>query len=331
MRRYRSFVIIFFTFLIVFFGHQQSSLAATKVNTPTPKGITLSPALESVKIQSTEPEHQLTFYITNHKNTPQTINIKTADFNTLDETGGLVFVGSNPTQLQKKYGLASWISLPQSTITVQPNQSANLTAFILNLPSLSSGGHYGALMLQLDGNSGSSSKSNEVSVQPIASSLLFVDKAGGDTHFLSLANVYATHNLFSLPSSVTLRFKNNGNTHLIPRGIITITDPSGKLVSKGVINENSGIILPETYRRYSVPLNKVASSTHPGKYKMHVDFRFDGYEQYRSYQTSMFLLASWAVAALAVLIVLAALAYVFMKKTTVKKYFVTAFKKHKNH
>jgi hypothetical protein len=273
--------------IICFVAFSNNSSAATSKKTPS--GITLSPAIVKAEVAQNEPQHRLEFKISNNENSAKIINISTADFNTLDESGGLVFVGTNPTQIQKKYGLATWLTLPQTTVTIQPKQTVDITAFILNQPSLAPGGHYGALMLALADNAGPSSK-NKVSIHPIASSLLFINKEGGDIHKLSLSNVYISHSIFSLPDSVTLRFHNDGNTHLIPRGVVTVSDSGGKLISKGIINENSGIILPQTNRRYSVPLTKVATATTPGKYKVEVDFRFDGYDQFRSYRASVFLL-----------------------------------------
>jgi hypothetical protein len=266
-----------------------SSSHSTAVDTTPPHGITVTPAFQQVNIKANETQKPISLSVTNNRPTTQTVTLSAADFNTLNESGGLFFVGTNPTALQKKYGLAKWISLPQKQITLQPKQTVTINATILNLPDLSSGGHYGALMLATE-NPGQSQSKNSVALHPIASSLLFITKMGGDTHKLSLSNVSISHNLFSLPVSATLRFYNDGNTHVIPRGIVTVTGPKGKLISKGIINDNSGIVLPETFRQYYVPLQKISSSRAFGHYKIKVDFRFDGVEQFRSYQQSFYYL-----------------------------------------
>jgi hypothetical protein len=280
-----SFIVLLVITSCLFFTNKTSADAKQQ----SPKGITLSPALVQATVQSTESEHQIVFHITNNEPTHQNIKISTADFNTLDESGGLVFVGTNPTHLQKKYGLAEWIALPNTSLSLEPGQTAEISATITNQSTLSPGGHYGALMLTLNDSSQSPTQ-NKVAVQPIATSLLFVNKVGGDTHRLKLTTVNSNHNIFKLPRDITLRFYNDGNTHLIPRGTIEITDPRGKLVAKGVINENSNLLLPETYRKFSVPLKQISNSVFPGKYKITTNFRFDGYDQIRTYQTSQFLL-----------------------------------------
>jgi hypothetical protein len=292
------------------FWAPKGSASAPTIPAATP-GITLSPAVVQTEIASTESEHQINFQITNNKPAAQDINISAADFNTLDESGGLVFVGTNPSKLQKKYGLASWISLPQLSITLAPKQTATITAIISNQGSLSPGGHYGALMLSLN-DASRPGGSNKVAVHPIASSLLFVNKVGGDTHKLRLTDVNSSHSIFKLPSSTELRFYNDGNTHLIPRGTVEVTDPRGKIVAKGIINENSNLILPETYRRFSVPLNKISSPALPGKYKITVNFRFDGYDQFRSYQTSRFLLTPPLLVSIFIITIIIALLVVLL-------------------
>jgi hypothetical protein len=293
--------------------YNRGSAAAT-VKQATPQGITLSPAVVQAEVASTESEHQLTFKITNNKPVTQNIDISSADFNTLDESGGLVFVGTNPTKLQKKYGLATWLRLPQTSVTLAPRQTAEVQAIISNEASLAPGGHYGAFMLSLTDES-QPSGTNKVAVHPIASSLLFINKVGGDTHRLRLTAADTDGNIFKLPKTVTLRFYNDGNTHLIPRGTVTITDPRGKLVAKGIINENSNIILPETYRRFSVSLNRTSTALIPGKYKIITSFRFDGYDQFRSYQSSQYLLTPplLVIALLIVVIIIAIVVFLSYK------------------
>jgi len=280
--------------------------------TSTPSGITVSPAFQKVSIPQDASEQPVSFTITNDKSVPQVISLSVADFNTLNETGGLFFVGSNPTDLQKKYGLANWVSLPIKDLTLQPNQTTKVNASVLNLPTLQAGGHYGALMISLSTNN-SATSSNKVGLHPIASSLLFVTKLEGATYQLSLSGVNYKHSKFSLPSSIELRFQNLGNTHLIPRGDVTIADNKNHLVARGIINENSGLILPVNYRIFKVPIKRVDPTNSFGKYKLSVAYRFDGYDQYRVYQSTISLVPVWLFI-LIVLIFAAGLVLVVSRK-----------------
>jgi hypothetical protein len=246
---------------------------------PAPTGITVSPAFQQVSILPNEAEPTITFKITNNYAAPITVHLSTADFDTLQETGGLFFVGSSPTQLEQKYGLAKWLKLPADAVTIGPGQTADIKAAVSNSTDLAAGGHYGALMLTLP-SSTSANQSNRVAVKPVASSLIFLDKRGGEIYAMKLAHVDVSKIYFKLPTAVSLTFANTGNTHLIPRGTVEILNPSGKLVSKGVINENSSIILPQKSRKLSVPLQQVASASLSGQYKLRVSYRYDGIGNY---------------------------------------------------
>lgn len=267
-------------------------------------GVTVSPAYQQVTIAPGETAHPVKFRITNNEPLTQTLDLSVQDFNTLGESGGLFFVGTNPTELQKKYGLAKWFSLPFKTLTLQPGQSQVVSGDVLNLPDLSPGGHYGALLLA-ERSGGTAAQANKITLHPIASSLMFVTKTGGDTHSLKLADVSSHHGLFDLPSSVTLRFQNDGNTHVIPRGLVTITDSSGKVFSKGIINEDSNIVLPQSFRQIYVPLDKVGGAHAIGRYQLRVDFRFDGFNQYREYRSSFIYIPKF-IAAIIVIVLVAA-------------------------
>ena len=287
-------------------------VAAGRVSAaPAAPGITISPPSQQVAITPGEESHEVNFKVTNNRPSAQSLQISTADFNTLEDTGGLVFVGANPTQLQKKYGLAQWLNIPQSSLSVPPHQTVIVKAQVLNLPSLSPGGHYGAILLHAPGQNSIVKGKNIVGLNPIGSILLFVNKVGGDIHKLRLDRVSRTGNTFKLPDSVTLRFYNSGNTHLTPRGVVTITDSSGKVVERGVINEDSSVILPEVYRLYTVHLAKKSNSHKTGRYHLNIAFRFDGFDQFRFYQTGFLLIGPIVVLGGFVVIVVLVSAVIF--------------------
>src|SRR4051794_27905573 len=101
--------ICFLSFTAFIFLAATTSAASPKQQY-TPKGITVSPALQQVSIPGDVKDEPITFAITNNEHTTQNLSLSVADFNTLDESGGLFFIGTNPTALQKKYGLAKWIT-----------------------------------------------------------------------------------------------------------------------------------------------------------------------------------------------------------------------------
>ena len=67
---------------------------------------------------------------------------------------------------------------------------------------------------------------------------------------------------------------NSGNVELTPYGAIEIKDMFGNTVAKGVINEGSLITLPESVRRFDVPITKQARFLAPGIYKTYINVHF---------------------------------------------------------
>jgi hypothetical protein len=295
-------------------------------NNAQPEGITVSPAFQRVSLSPDKAEQPVEFRITNNRTSPQEINLASADFSSLNETGGLFFLGSTPTQLQKKYSLSAWMSLPEIRITIAPRQTVTIKAIIQNQPSLAAGGHYGALMLSLITDAGSSSP-NKVALKPVASSLLFVTKQGGEIYKLSLTHVTDNHGLLRLPDEVTLRFKNEGNTHLVPRGVVTLTSPGGQVVKRAAINEDSAMVLPESARRYSVKLQSIARAASPGKYTLAVDYRFDGFDAIRSYRKSFYVAAPSVIIVFLVLVFVVVLMAYLAKKKGLKLKFLSVKKR----
>lgn len=260
------------------------------IGAATPPGITVSPAFVQLDIPADQPSRLVEFQITNNRPVGQTIKLSTADFNALEDTGGLIFAGTKPSQLTQKYGLASWLNLSQAEVTLAPGQTAKVQLTIDNRPDLTAGGHYGALLLNVS-EPNQSGTNNAISLQPIGSALLFINKVGGDIHNLSLDNIHLNKNPFVLPSRVVLDFRNQGNTHLVPRGTVQIYDPSQRLISQGVINQDSNIILPELRRKITVNLSRVSLPEWPGKYSLNVNYRYDGYNDFKTYKTGLWLLA----------------------------------------
>jgi hypothetical protein len=126
--------------------------------------------------------------------------------------------------------------------------------------------------------------------------------------------VKSDRSLLSLPHSVDLNFQNVGNTHLVPRGIVKVFDPSGKTVSQGTINESSSIILPQARRLYTTPLRSLISISKPGKYKIEVDFRFDGIDQVRAYQSSFWYISlPWLIS---IILLIGIVAYIVFRVLT---------------
>ncbi|MDB5169139.1 MAG: exported protein of unknown function [Candidatus Saccharibacteria bacterium] len=267
----RWFSIISFLAFLSFPSH---ALAAQKI----PVGITLSPLLQQIQIQAGDVAKSFDVTVTNNTGTVQEISLSARDFGSLNDTGGLIFEGAKNNYSQK-YGLASWLSVSQDTVVLNPHESKTLLASIENRSSLQPGGHYGAVVASV-GNLDSQSPDAVVINQQLVA-LVLVTKVGGEHYDLRLKQVTHNGNWLHLPSTVILRFQNPGNVHVIPRGLVELKSPSGTVMARGVINVDSAIVLPESFRTLPVDLTPVGKAfPWPGQYHLSVQYRYDGLDRF---------------------------------------------------
>lgn len=257
-------------------------------------GITISPAFQQVTLSQNTASATFNFSVINNTDETYEFKLSTVDFGSLDESGGVLFMGQSNKSLDYKYGLSQWATLGQDRIVVQPHAKVKVPITIDNKQSLAPGGHYGAVLVSPANVDGHPSK---VEINQVMSSLLFVTKQGGAVYDLKLQDYSVSTHLFSTPARVKLRFQNAGNVHVVPEGVAYITDPKGRLVKQGFINPGSAIVLPETFRQLSIPMETTAVAWMPGIYHLHVAYRYQGQSSGQTRDVSFLYINGWYVIA----------------------------------
>lgn len=251
-------------------------------------GLTVSPAFQEILLRQSDQETHFTVSLKNDTEVSTTLGLTVYDFGSLDESGGVAFLGAS-SDLAKKYALASWMIPETERVTLAPGETGLVSVRIKNDETLSPGGHYGALMFQVEDTTGvHGSVADNVSVKQMFSTLVFMKKVGGEVYGLALDEQQFNDSLFGLDESVVLPFRNDGNVHVVPRGVVSIRDPLGRMVAKGAINEETSIILPETKRNYKVKLSDQATAFIPGKYTLQTVYRYDGKDDFSTLATSFY-------------------------------------------
>ena len=301
--------------------------ASVAAQTPKPTGgVTITPAFQRLEIGSEQPKLEGSFTVQNNAATPATFELSTVNMGTLDETGGLIFSGL-PQDYQNKYGLAEWIELPKNSIVVAPHKVATVSFNIKNEASLSPGGHYGAIIVKQDANKTSD---KQVTISPQAASLLFLLKRGGETYGLSLSSIKANYSIWSLPTKVEMPFKNEGNVHVVPSGIVRLKNTFGDEIAKAVINPESSIILPERRRKLGANFADVPKTIWPGRYRIEVEYRYDGSEEIQTY-TQTFYTANLKVLLTLMGSVIAILFILYKFRRLIKKLLKYAYRFTRKH
>lgn len=242
-------------------------------------GLSVDPAFQEITFVQKDTKTDFFVSLTNDTAVSVTLRIAVFDFGNLDESGGVAFLGIS-NDLGKKYSLASWIHPEKDVITLKPKETQKISVTIENRDSLSPGGHYGALTFKTEDTSEGDTGGDIISVNQLFSTLVFVKKVGGEIYNLELKESEYKNNLVRFQDTLRLRFQNSGNVHVVPRGVATVTDPFGRTVAKGIINEESALILPETFRVYPVHLGVLAMSFVPGRYTMEIAYRYDGKDDF---------------------------------------------------
>lgn len=262
-------------------------------------GFAVSPAFAQVEVRSDVPSAGYTLQIVNHNAVGQNFVLSVVDFGALDESGGVAFLGSPVSELEHKYGLASWMSLEKNTVYVAAGQTAAVKVAVDNRQSLAPGGHYAAVLATAVNDPGTPA-GDRVGVKQVVSSLVLVTKDGGARADLKLVSQDGRGDWWSLPSAVVQRFQNTGNVHVVPRGVIELKDPAGRVVKRAAINDGSQVILPESFRQYKTALQSLKAAILPGRYKLVSTYRYDGIEATAKLETSFWYagqIVVWIVAA----------------------------------
>lgn len=245
----------------------------------SPNGLTVSPAFQEVVLD--QKDIQKDFFVSLSNTSQGTVILRVAkyDFGTLDESGGVAFLGAS-NDLEKKYALASWMYPEKDILTLGPGETQKILVTVENSDTLGPGGHYGALTFSVEDASQGALGREGISVNQLFSTLVFVKKIGGERYQLELKSVDYQSSLFRLQKRTQLHFLNGGNVHLVPRGTVVVLDPFQRMIARGIINEQSTLILPESSRVYSLSLETIARSFVPGWYTMEISYRYDGKDDF---------------------------------------------------
>ena len=277
-----SFAVASVLTVLVLPGFAFAAAPTTIANKPASnQSIVISPFLSETKILTTDKSKDVSINLTNNTGKTQSFVVTALDFGSLNDSGGVLFAGKTDDKLVHKYGLASWLHLPQDHITLESGKSTKVQATIVNKTTLGPGGHYAAIIMTVDNPTNAGSQT--VSVKQKISALVFATKVGGEVYDLRLTNIQHDGDWRQLPKLITLNFKNTGNVHIVPRGTVRLVSPSGHVISQGVVNDASAYVLPETTRQMVVQTESVSNhGWEPGTYQLQVNYRYDGYDRFAS-------------------------------------------------
>ncbi len=256
---------------------------------PTPStdfGVSVSPSLIQLDLDHNKPLTKITY--TNHTKQDIQLFLSASDFTELEDGYKLSFLSQKDPE-NYKYRLSSWISFGQNTFVLKPGQSQDVLVLI-NASQLSPGAHYGTILAKIEQGKGDET----IQIQGILSSLLFVrTSTGTEKESASIQTFTQVENLLGFPANFSLRFNNTGETTLTPYGLVEIRDVWGNLVAKGTLNQDSLQTLPESVRRYDIPVKHIAPVLFPSKYHATFTMHYGKKPDYLKSELTFYSIGSW--------------------------------------
>ena len=99
-------------------------------------GLAVSPAFQELAIKPDQSRADYTLQLINRNATDQNFRLSTVDFGALDDSGGVAFLGKPSSELEHKYGLASWMILEKDAVFVPAGKTVAVTVTVDNRQSL---------------------------------------------------------------------------------------------------------------------------------------------------------------------------------------------------
>lgn len=278
-----KYIAVLFLLLFVFCG---KTFAAEN-------SLTLSPAYVDITVKDPQEEKEVSFYITNNTKKPISLDLFSIDFQQKDEFGTIGFLGKDAKDYS--YSLSSFLTFKNPNVEIAPGEKEKIDVVIVNRQDLTPGSHYAAVVARQRIEVG-----QKPAISPAISALVYVTKQGGERYNLSFKKFSFPQFFISFknPSTEFLTLQNDGNTYLVPYGTVEISDMFGRKINKGIINESSSRVFPQSIRQIPVYFKHISYALPISVNTIHVNGRDLLNKTKFSYSEVYIYINPWFIAAI---------------------------------
>lgn len=209
------------------------------------EGLRISPAVIEDRVNPGD-VYKFTLKVTNIADAPKTFYLAAQNISGLDDAGSPIFAKEGEST---KYEMSTWVELPDSSITLGPNETKHIP-FSVRVPAdASPGAHFGGVFLDARAERQSSTGSG---IGYNVGSLLSL-RISGDVAEEARFREFSTKKLvYGTPdASFSLKVENLGNVLVRPHGVIEISDMFGKQVGDVRVNDSVAAVFPGETRTFS--------------------------------------------------------------------------------
>jgi hypothetical protein len=212
----------------------------------TSEGLKVQPAVIEDNAKPGQ-AYQFTITVTNVAPVERSFTVTTKDINGLDDNGRPIFA---PKDQETMYSLSSWIQVPSAPIVLKAGESRAISLTAQVPSNASPGAHFGGVFFNY---STDPEKSTGSAVNFEVGNVVSLQIAGTVLEDARLREFSTNRILYGSPDvTFTTKVENLGNILERPRGLIEITNMSGKQVASLAVNDALAPVFPGSTRPYVV-------------------------------------------------------------------------------
>lgn len=251
--------------------------AVATERTPT-NGVTVSPTILNITIDGAPQGREAAVAVRNDYDQPMDFAVALRG---MEQVSNGKLLPSDTVEPS----LAAVLAITPTSLHIQPHTSVNVKLTAIDSDDLAPGGHYATLMIRLV-QPGDGGASGSLALSPVVSVALFVIKEAGAVRAVNVSSLLDDSRLWRPATSATTSFHNGGNVAVVPRGILTVADPQGKIIRSGVMNEGSLLLLPDGSLKLRGSMKSLAMEWLPGVYTTKLLYRYDGSDETQTVDVS---------------------------------------------
>lgn len=224
--------------------------------------LTVGPARQQIAIDpGTTTSFAIKYY--NQSAIPLSGVVGVADF-VVDSTDGSPRIIENIDQANPKFSASKWVTLSFDQITIAPNDRIILSGSLSVPADARPGGRYVTVYFEpAVGTPSSVGSGGATGVSPRIASLLYIRVNGPITENAYISNMFARSFFEYGPIEVTAEITNNGDYHIRPRGVFTVTNSLGGVIGQSNLKDVN--IFPDALRIFTT---SVGEKWMMGQYKI---------------------------------------------------------------
>ncbi len=209
------------------------------------EGVELKPAVIEDRINPGQ-VYNFDIRVTNISASEKTFYLSAQDITGLDDSGLPIF--STETEITE-YELSTWVELPESSITLGPNEERNVP-FTVRVPANAApGSHFGGVFLDARPPK---QRTTGAAVGLKVGTIISLRVAGEVRDEAQMREFSTGKIVYGSPTvDFKLRVANLGNVLVRPYGLVEITDMRGSKVGVVKVNESASGVFPKSDKTFT--------------------------------------------------------------------------------